>query len=93
MLTRLKNLLSVLCLFLLLVSCNKNKVEDKQLLRAEILISFLPTVVIRFCNPFLPMPFPSPNRLLLAEATDKKYLPLLACDSLLNEAFITMVTV
>ena len=42
MLNRLKNLLSVLCLFLLLVSCNKNKVEDKQLLRAEILISFSP---------------------------------------------------
>ena len=32
----------IICLFLLLVSCNKNKVEDKQLLRAEILISFSP---------------------------------------------------
>ena len=85
MLTRLKNLLSVLCLFLLLVSCNKNKVEDKQLLRAEILISFSPDALSKSEQMYY--------GLLLVEATDKKYLPLFACNSLLNEAFITMVAV
>ena len=37
MLNRLKGLLSVFCLILILASCSK-KVENKQLLRAEILM-------------------------------------------------------
>ena len=90
MLTRLNSLLSALCLFLILVSCDKNKVEDKQLLRAETLISSSPDSSYQILQSISPDPLSKSEQmyygLLLAEATDKKYLSLLACDSLLNEA-------
>ena len=90
MLTRLNSLLCALCFFLILVSCNKNKVEDKQLLRAETFISSSPDSSYQLLQSISPDALSKSEQmyygLLLAEATDKKYLPLLACDSLLNEA-------
>ncbi|WP_187374673.1 MULTISPECIES: hypothetical protein [Bacteroides] len=89
MLNRLRGLLSVFCLILILASCSK-KVENEQLLRAEILMhssvdsSYL---ILQSISPdILTKPEQMYYGLLLAETMDKKYLSLLPCDSLLNEA-------
>ena len=89
MLNRLKGLLSVFCLILILASCSK-KVENKQLLRAEILMHSSVDSSYQILQSISPDILTKSEQmhygLLLAETMDKKYLSLLSCDSLLNEA-------
>ena len=90
MFNRLNNLLYGFWGILIFVSCNEKKVEDGQLLRAEALMASSPDSSYRILRS---VSFETLSKseqmhygLLLAEATDKKYLSLLPCDSLLNEA-------
>ncbi|WP_289125144.1 hypothetical protein [uncultured Bacteroides sp.] len=89
MLNRLKGLLSVFCLILILASCSK-KVENKQLLRAEILMHSSVDSSYQILQSISPDILTKSEQmhygLLLVETMDKKYLSLLPCDSLLNEA-------
>lgn len=90
MFNRLNNLLYGFWGILIFVSCNEKKVEDGQLLRAEALMASSPDSSYRILRSVSPKTLSKPEQihygLLLAEATDKKYLSLLPCDSLLNEA-------
>ena len=91
MLNRLKGLLSVFCLILILASCSK-KVENKQLLRAEILMHSSVDSSYQILQSISPDILTKSEQmhygLLLAETMDKKYLSLFLC---LMRLFITMV--
>lgn len=72
------------------VSCGKRRVNNPRLLRAEALMDVFPDSSYYILGSFSPDDLPKSERmfyaLLLAEATDKNLLPLLSCDSLLDEA-------
>lgn len=90
MFNRLNDLLYGFLSILILVSCNEKKMEDGQLLRAEILMDSSPDSSYRILQSVSLETLSKSEQmyygLLLAEAADKKYLSLLPCDSLLNEA-------
>lgn len=83
-------LLYILCFLFIFTSCGNGKVENERLLRAETLMASSPDSSYRILQSVLPEILCKSEQmyygLLLAEATDKKYLSLLPCDSLLNEA-------
>lgn len=91
MFNRLNNLLYGFWGILIFVSCNEKKVEDGQLLRAEALMASSPDSSYRILRSVSSETLSKSEQmhygLLLAEATDKKYLSLLPCDSLLNEGY------
>lgn len=86
----LLRLFSVFCIILTLTSCGKSKIENLQLLHAEALMPSSPDSSYCILQSVSPEALSKSEQmyyaLLLAEATDKNYLPLLSCDSLLNEA-------
>lgn len=86
----LLRLFSVFCIILTLTSCGKSKIENLQLLHAEALMPSSPDSSYCILQSVSPEALSKSEQmyyaLLLAEATDKNYLSLLSCDSLLNEA-------
>lgn len=90
MLIKLNGLLYAFFFIVILISCGKNEVGDIRLLRAEALMVSSPDSSYQILKSISPEVLSKSEQmfygLLLAEATDKKYLSLLPCDSLLNEA-------